>query len=362
MGFFYKIRFPLMASGMICLLAGLWAGLLRLGFDLPPVRPFLYEGHGPFMAACFLGVVIGLERAVAYGRGWAYLAPALTGLGGLALIVDTIGPAGPLLVTLGAAVLVAVNVAIIREQPALFTAVMGAGSAALLVGDAMWLFGTPVYDLVMWWAGFLILTIVGERLELSRYLRPPAWAEWVFMGAAGLFIAGVAVMSIHPDAGAPVAGAGMIALAVWLARFDVARRTIRQAGLTRFVAVCLMSGYAWLAAGGTMTMTAGSWEPGLYYDGALHAVFLGFVFSMIFGHAPIIFPAVLKVDVPYTPLFYVHFALLQVSLISRVGADLAGSFVGQAHGGILNEVSILLFLAVTVGSVIRSKLSKKSAA
>jgi hypothetical protein len=31
-----------------------------------------------------------------------------------------------------------------------------------------------------------------------------------------------------------------------LATFDIARRTVRQSGVTRFIAVCLLSGYVWL--------------------------------------------------------------------------------------------------------------------
>jgi nitrite reductase (NO-forming) len=42
-----------------------------------------------------------------------------------------------------------------------------------------------------------------------------------------------------------IAGLGMLALALWLGRFDVARFTVRKAGLSRFIAMCLLAGYAW---------------------------------------------------------------------------------------------------------------------
>ena len=80
---------------------------------------------------------------------------------------------------------------------------------------------------------------------------------------------------------------------------------MRGKGLTRFIAVCLLSGYAWLAVGGAVIVAAGGLAPGSpSYDAALHALALGFVFAMVFGHAPIIFPAVLRVAVPYHPTFY----------------------------------------------------------
>ena len=54
---------------------------------------------------------------------------------------------------------------------------------------------------------------------------------------------------------------------------------------------------------------------------ALHAITLGFVFSMVFGHAAIILPAVTKFAVPYHPTFYVPWVLLQASLVARPGGD-----------------------------------------
>lgn len=360
MNFWYRIRFPLMLLGMISLIAGLWAGLLRLGWDLPTPQPFLPEGHGPFMVAGFLGVVIGLERAVALGHKWSYLVPFLNGVGGILVIVG-FGSAGAALMTLSAAVLIGVNAAIMRDQLTDFTIIMGIGSIALLMGNALWFLGEPVYTVVTWWSGFLVLTIVAERLELSRYLTPPAWAQWLFTAATAIFVLGMVWMSVDQDSGAPVAGLGLIALAAWLGRFDVARRTVKQPGLTRFVAVCLISGYFWLALGGVMMLFAPSWEPGYYYDATLHSIFLGFVFSMIFGHAPIIAPAVLRVEVPYTPLFYIHLVLLHISLLARVGADHAGSDAGHMWGGLINEAALIFFIANTVRAAVLAKMAKAKA-
>jgi hypothetical protein len=77
----------------------------------------------------------------------------------------------------------------------------------------------------------------------------------------------------------------------------------------------------------------------------LHAIFLGLVFSMIFGHGPIIFPAVLGVRVAYRPAFYAHLVLLHASLLLRVAGDLGPWQVARAWGGLLNGVAIVTFLA-----------------
>src|SRR3970282_1581372 len=85
-------RVPLLLPGMLALLAALWGGLLRLGWQLPAPPTPVAAFHGPLMVAGVLGTVIGMERAVALGRAWAYLAPLASGLGALALLAGS--PAG----------------------------------------------------------------------------------------------------------------------------------------------------------------------------------------------------------------------------------------------------------------------------
>ena len=81
--------------------------------------------------------------------------------------------------------------------------------------------------------------------------------------------------------------------------------TVRGTGITRYMAVALLTGYAWLAVAGVLWLDIGQMSftdlgraaHGTAYDAMLHAVFLGFVISMIFAHAPVIVPAVL-LDLP----------------------------------------------------------------
>jgi hypothetical protein len=142
-----------------------------------------------------------------------------------------------------------------------------------------------------------------------------------------------------------------------LLRYDIARFTVRQRGLPRFIAVCLLTGYGWLGVGGFLSLYYGGVIAGLHYDAILHAVLLGFVFSMIFGHAPIIIPAVMKFTVPYDKWFYVHLFVLHVGLVVRVGSDVAGTWVGREWGGLVNVVAVVLFLANT-GRAVRRGVSR----
>ena len=106
---------------------------------------------------------------------------------------------------------------------------------------------------------------------------------------------------------------------------------------------------------GILSLWFGFTAAGPAYDAVLHSLFIGFVISMIFGHMPIILPALLNVNLPFHPVFYLNLFLLHTSLILRVSADLAGWFEARRWGGLLNEVAILSFLIMTVLSIQRVK-------
>jgi hypothetical protein len=97
------------------------------------------------------------------------------------------------------------------------------------------------------------------------------------------------------------------------------------------------------------------------YGAALHAILLGFVFSMVFGHAPIIFPAVLRVAVPYHASFYVPLALLHLSVVIRFAGDATGRFEILRIGGTLNALALAAFIVGTVSAVVRGGRSAKPA-
>ena len=93
-----RLRYPLLWIALLILLAAIRAGLLRMGWVLPSLGS-LTAAHGPLMVCGFLGTLIGLERAVALGRRWAYTAPLLSGLGA---VTGRLGlPIGPWLLTAG---------------------------------------------------------------------------------------------------------------------------------------------------------------------------------------------------------------------------------------------------------------------
>jgi hypothetical protein len=311
-------RFPLLLLGFVSLAFGVAGGLARLTpLEVPASAVVL---HGPLMVSAFLGTVISLERAVALDRLWAYAAPLCAGLGGIAMLF-TFGRVGFGLLVAASVLLVAANLAVLARQASLETATLAAGAAAWLAGNLALLQG---HAAVPWWIAFFALTIGAERLELTRYMKrgPAVQASFALLALA------LIATPLFPRA----MGLILMLLALWLWRFDLARVTVRGRGLPRYVAVCLLVGYFWLAVAGALIAVA------TRYDAALHAFFVGFVFSMVFGHAPVILPAVLRVSLPYRPVLYAPLALLHASLALRV----AGLTAPGAWG---NAAAIALFIA-----------------
>ncbi len=306
------------------------------------------------MVSGFLGVLIPLERAVAIRRPWMFAVPAIAGLGWITLLVVSF--LGGLLLTFASFGTLLILSVMVRREPKLHTITMFVGILAWVAGNVLWLLGFPIYQIVYLWIAFLVLTIGGERLELSRVLRPTSGQLRLFAVIAVMLAAGAVLCLFNLNYGARLSGLSLLALSLWFLKNDLARRTIHHPNpLTCYIAYCLFSGFLWLGIGGALQLYLGALYAGPYYDAALHAVFVGFVISMIFGHAPIIFPAILGVPITYHSAFYIHLILLHLSLIIRLVGDLTNQFDVRRWGGILNELAILLFLGMTIYSILRAR-------
>jgi len=350
-------RLTFLLPGAVALLFGLDAalGLLGLPQVLGPALGLerLPDVHGPLMVLGFVGTVISLERAVALGLPQGYAAPAVSGLAALAVV-------SPLPLAVGQGLLVVAQVLallvyrqLLARQPAAAVTIQVLGATAALGAAVLWLGGVPVPALTPWLVTYLVLTIFGERLELARTEMLSPAASRAALGIALALLGSAVVSLLAPGAGFTLTGLSLLAVAGWLASKDVARRTVRATGLPRFIAVCLLTGYAWLAVGGAIWALGGEVTSGRAYDAVLHAVMLGFVISMIMAHAPVIFPAVLRRPLPYRPVMYAPAALLHASLLLRVAVGDARDLDAFVQvGGVLNIVSVLAFVAVAAWSAL----------
>ena len=336
---------------LISLLAAIWGGWLRMGWDLPYTA--MAVQHGSLMVNAFLASLIFLERAVTFRSRWVLLLPFVNAF---SLICYASGnPEAAMICTIaGSSGFVIMCAYFVWKYKELYYYIFLLGAACLLTGN-LFLFSSSLYaGAVQWWMGFLLFTIVAERIELSRFLSLKPYQVRLLLAALAL----VTVSFLLPgNAGSILFAAGLTATAAWLLRFDMARHAVRREGSHRYSGILLIAGYIWLPVTAAALLFR-DYLP-FYYDAVLHSFFIGFVFSMIFSHAPIILPAVARLPIRiYRPFLYFPFCLLQLTLMMRIWGDVSGNVVLRKWGGMGNGLSILLFfitIAVIVGSALQAR-------
>lgn len=347
------IRPLMMALVAVSLISGVVGGLLRAGVPLPAVAAFDWARqalglHSALMICGFLGTVIGIERAVAVRAAWAFVVPVATSLGAACLLVRQYAW-GAALFELAAVVFVLVNAVIVKRQSAQHTWMLLLSAVVWLMGTSRFMFVGLSDSVLSAWFAFLVLTIAAERLEMTRLTKAPATARIGLWLIVGVMVAGLVVASHDSAMGGGLYGLALLSLAIWLGLFDIARHTIRSHGLSRYMAVCLLTGYVWLAVAGVCWAAyAWGWP---CRDASLHALGLGFVLSMVMGHAPVILPAVARIKLHFDARFYGPLCLLHGSLLARL---LMGAVdeVWRVWGSGFNAVAMVYFAATVVSAAI----------
>jgi len=321
------------------LVGAIAGGLLRAGVALPAAGSgwldAAVQAHSFLMICCVLGTVIAIERAVAVGHPLAFVGPSMSAGAGIAQLAWA-GQLAAWLVLAASLAFVAVSVVIVRRQRAAHTGLLLLGAVCWAVGCLGYAAGLPVNEVPCWFA-FLVLTIAAERLEMTRLMRRRPGTS------AALAVILVALLLGAVGSGV-LFGLALAALAVWLLLFDIARRTVRTYGLSRYMAVCLLLGYGWLLVAGLAWAGASRGWP--LRDAALHGLGLGFVIGMVFGHAPVILPAIARVKLKFGPAWYAPLALLHASLALRLFGGLLA--VGAAG----NALAIAAFAATVIGAAL----------
>ncbi|MEO6031411.1 MAG: hypothetical protein ABIP61_05835 [Burkholderiaceae bacterium] len=341
------LRLLVLVPALLALLAGMWGGLGRLGVAALGVTPLFSQAvvfHAALMISGFFGTVIGLERAVAVGRRWAFASPLACGAGALLMLLGW-SATGAWLLVAAALVFVAASVEIVRRQPVLHVQVLQVAALAWLLGNLGLATGWAMQAVVAWWFAFLVVTIAAERLEMTRLMRRRRCVQAALLVLLAALLLGAAVTAFDPSAGGVIYGAALALLGGWLAGFDTARRTVASRGLSRYMALCLLAGYFWLMVAGLAWAGMALGAP--TRDAAFHALGLGFVVSMVMAHAPVILPAVAGVKLRFGVAFYVPLALLHASLALRLWGD-AWSPTLRRLGAELNVAALLLFAATVL--------------
>lgn len=333
------------------LLAGISGGLARLGLPLPAAPLAL---HGAVMACAFFGTVIALERAVALQRLSGLLVPLAAGAGGVFAWGLQSPVAAQAAWTLAAAGLVALYIYAGRSRAwSLHLKVEMAGALCWFAGTAVWAAGDLAAG-VAGWVAFLVLTIAGERRELMQMMRLPAAAHTLFVLVVTALLLAVVLRPWSAVVAAPMFWFSCALLALWLLRWDFAPRKWSAAGWPGHTAQCLTLGYVWLLVGALLGLY-GSVSPGALAATGLHAVLLGFVFAMVFGHAPVILPALLHLRPVYSGWARVPLWLLAASLVLRIFGGAAGEGRWLAAAGAGHAIAIIGFAAAMAAAIVRGR-------
>jgi hypothetical protein len=310
--------FPLI---VLALIMGISGGWIRMGY-MGVAFSGTAASHGILMVGGFLGMLISLERAMVMKNKIWLLIPLISGLSIPALLVlpgwPTFGPGLLFSASLG---LMGIMYLQSLRHPVIYQYVMSMGAVLWMAGNFMLLYAGFVPAAVPWWIGFILFTIVGERLELSKFLPTPNFAKNGLLLLLALFFIGIWI-PFHNN-GNWLMGIAAILISFWLLYFDMAKIASKKTGQFKYIGIGLRVGYVWLALHGIVLCFFESHA--LYYDMYIHTFFLGFAFSMIWAHAPIILPMVLNIrENPYHPILWIGWGIFQVSLLGRIMFSLLG--------------------------------------
>jgi len=352
MKFSIKLFFLLFAFSNLIL--GLISGLGRMGWEVPV--PEVYVHHGAIMVGGFLGSLIALEKIIPLKNYGFLIGPLFSAS---SILVFTAGEFqyAFIMIILASLVLVIVYATYLKKQYSLYLLLAMIGAMFWFIGNVLLLWKHFYPMIFPWWMGFLLFTIVSERLELTKFLPVSQGNKNSLIALLCFFVLGI-TLPFH-GVGTYVTGLSLVLISIWLMRYDVIRLTIKKSGLTRFTGIALSCGYASLLLVGIFLFALRDTAFG--YDIIVHTFFLGFIFSMIFAHGPIILPGVLGLTVkPFTPLFYFPLVILYVSLIIRVAADaMLVPFFLRSVSGWISFAGILFYFASLLVSTMRTLRNEK---
>jgi hypothetical protein len=344
-----KERLPIVFFAMFCLVCGLWSGLNRIGWNVA-IAPITAH-HGAIMVGGFLGTLIALEKIIPLKKKALYLIPVLNALS-VAFFFTNHPKVSICILVISSTALVLVFLYYFRSQRTIIYILMMAGAICWLVGNLL-LLTRFFYPLAFpWWTAFALFIIAAERLELMKFLPVSKLDKKIFVVLLAAFVTGI-LFSFH-GAGNLISGLALTAISIWLMRHDIIAINLQKKNMPGFVAVSLVCGYSALLLTGVFFFSLS--DQWLTYDAIVHSFFLGFVFSMIFAHGPMILPGIVGITAtPFNKILYLWLALLQVSWLVRIFSDVAIALDVRKLSGLLSATAILGYFVTMAVLTIRSQ-------
>ena len=345
------LRPSVLVLAALSLFSGLTSGLQRIGWEVNALPASMH--HGAIMVGGFLGTLISLEKIIPLRNKILYAIPAVSGAS-IAFFLSELPTAAWSCLILASVGLSIVFLRYFLHERSVIYLLMLCGGVSWLIGN-MVLISARFYPLAFpWWLGFALFIITAERVELMKFLPVNRRDKIILVAWLALYVVGVSAMPFHGN-GSLVSGVALVGISAWLMRSDVIAISIQKSGLTKFIAIALLAGYVALLLTGVLLFSLD--HQLMAYDAVVHSFFVGFVFSMIFAHGPIILPGVLGVSSkPYHKILYLWLAALHASWVMRITADLLLVFEWRRYSAILTSIAIVGYLA-TLAVLTTKKLS-----
>jgi len=340
-------RLPVIMLAMASLVIGLTAGLQRIGWNF---AFSVSADHGGIMIGGFLGTLISFEKIIPLKKKRWFIVPLLSGASVLFFFLRL-----PVvsMVCLGAASM-GLTLAFVlygwRQRSWLYL-LMALGALCWLAGNVLYLHSGFYRAALPWWMAFVLLIIASERLELTQFLPVAAGSKRLFAGLLVLFVLSC-LLTFHGSGGL-VAALALTGVSVWLLRHDVVALNLKKKGLTRYTGVALLAGYFALIVTSVFIPLLASRPLG--YDAVVHSYFIGFAFSMIFAHGPIILPGILGFSQkPYRRSLYIWLLLLHASWCLRVVGDIALDLTLRKYSGVVTAAAIIGYFVTLLTTTLRN--------
>ena len=348
-------RLPFFAIAVMGLLSGIWAGWIRVGFDLP--GPGLATLHGPLMVGGFVGTLIGIERSFLSGNGKWWIIPALSGAAVAAWLLGFTREA-PFLLTAASGLLAIMQaIHLWRSTDRLAGIVQLLGALCFLAGTLRLLLDPFMPAIVPFWMGFVLCFILATRLSVVTLKN--TLTRLAVRGGLLMYLASLAI-PFHFQ-GNTFSGAGLMLIAFGMMITEIEHEPASRTAFDTYCLSGILTAWFWLLFAGIGLIF---WKEHLYgYDATVHAFFAGFLFSMVFVHA-LGKAAVLAglAQPPFHPFLFTWMLLLSLSLLLRIFCgDLLAMDLIKKWSGLLNGLAILGFLISLVALTLNRRYKSKYA-
>ena len=319
----------------VLLAVALYSAVARIGWNLP--LPALPVNHGFLMVSGLFGTLISLERTFPLTQKLWLSIPLLSSIAAVWVVIDHRTEAYALQVVASVLLSFLYLKQWYRFREVFLLGLVLSGLCWAMSGVVL-LMGQSYPAASMWYILFLLFTITSERLELSKFIATPGWAKPLLLLIFALLFL-VQALPFHWGSN-HYSGIFIAGIAYWLLSFDIVNINLRKKGFFYYTGSTLYGGYLWLMLSGVlMALPLNSFY---HYDAVLHSFFIGFVFMMLYAHAPIIFPALVGITAkPFHKFLYFPVAATHLLLLIRIYADYTGNFELRKWTGIL-QVAIML--------------------